>query len=168
MIDIDCSIMKIHFESSNFEWIYRGSKRLAPMFKSTAEGTTRGYQKRNDPQIEYVTIDDNESSPVQKRAVAKKSTATRPLSLQQNVPQPVAQAVNQQGNSGAVPHRPVKILNDDIIYIDEAPKVGKVWKIHFYYYLNRYFINRFIFPVPPFHTAQRYSCQGIQASCLWS
>lgn len=130
MMEIDCSIMKIHYEGNKFEWIYRGSKRLAPMYKSTIDSdSTQGFLGKRNPQIEYVAIDDSAScSPVETpRAVAKKSTATKPSPpLQENVPKPlVPPTVNQQGKSAA-PFKPVKILNDGIIYIEDAPRVGKV------------------------------------------
>ncbi len=138
VVDIDCSIIKLHFaEDNTYEWLYRGSKRLGPFFSQSSR-PQMGFQKRNDPSIEYITIDDDHepvpqeerAAPVQIRAVAKKSTSKpQPTQLQQQLA-PVQLQQPQVPVPAPAPAQPpgikVKILNDDKIYLDDPAKVSKV------------------------------------------
>lgn len=132
VVDIDCSIIKLHFaEDNTYEWLYRGSKRLGPFFSQSSRPQL-GFQKRNDPSIEYITIDDDAEPQLEARppplirAVAKKSTS-KPPQAPQAAPQP--QQVQPQvpiPPPAQPPGIKVKILNDDKIYIDDPAKVAKV------------------------------------------
>lgn len=43
MVEVDCSLVKIHFEADNrYEWIYRGSTRLAPLYNKLKRQEARG------------------------------------------------------------------------------------------------------------------------------
>lgn len=139
VVEIDCSIVKVHFSKENSdEWIYRGSKRLGPVFTQT-ERSPLNFQNRNDQSISFITLGDDEESddgtnvPIvanEPKAVAKKSTAkksTQPVKLTRS------SSSTSQGTSAppatsdpTVPK--VHILNDDKIYIDEPPKVSMLRK----------------------------------------
>ncbi|CAG9861595.1 unnamed protein product [Phyllotreta striolata] len=91
--DVDCSLVQVIFETlQRMEWIYRGSTRLSPMFKEEQAATNRStgvrtsrklrpnesqtvvqYQRKDD----FISSNENQDSPTNVRAVARKST-TRP------------------------------------------------------------------------------------------
>ncbi|CAO1326729.1 unnamed protein product [Diamesa serratosioi] len=133
VIEIDCSIIKVHFAAENSdEWIYRGSKRLGPIF-TQATRSPLNFQKRNDQSISYITVgddeeSDNDKSPVtsneQPKSVAKKSTSkksTNPVRLSQSGSS-TTPSIPPAASESAV--QKVHILNDDKIYIDEPPQVS--------------------------------------------
>uniref|UniRef100_A0A182W7G5 Histone-lysine N-methyltransferase n=1 Tax=Anopheles minimus TaxID=112268 RepID=A0A182W7G5_9DIPT len=110
VLETDSSLFKLHFQELNkYEWIYRGSTRLEPLyFKVTPNNKLSKFQRRNQPHIEYITIEDDEkeqpaekvSTPpstkqdvqdTQNRATARKSTVQRI-----NVSKPA----NSNGSSG--------------------------------------------------------------------
>ena len=46
VVDLDCSLAKMHFQSDNrYEWIYRGSTRLSPLYESEKRNAARVEQK---------------------------------------------------------------------------------------------------------------------------
>lgn len=62
MVGLDASLVHMHFEDENrYEWIYRGSKRFAPIYRGNAHSTGTQLQKRNEPSIEYITIEDDDN-----------------------------------------------------------------------------------------------------------
>uniref|UniRef100_A0A182NTK7 Histone-lysine N-methyltransferase n=1 Tax=Anopheles dirus TaxID=7168 RepID=A0A182NTK7_9DIPT len=72
VVETDSSLVRIYYPSlDQYEWIYRGSKRLAPLYKSNANGSQASnnklskFQKRNEPSIEYIMIDDDEDTRVE-------------------------------------------------------------------------------------------------------
>lgn len=130
VVDIDCSIVKMHFGADqSYEWLYRGSKRLEPLFHQ-ANRSLNTNARRNDPNISYITIDDDPDQQVaeaeleQKKNTARKSTAPpgphmRILQLHQE------QFQAQQPQAGpSQPGAPI-ILNDDKIYIDDPIIITK-------------------------------------------
>lgn len=139
VVEIDCSVVKMRFpEDNSVEWIYRGSKRLGPLF-------TQGHRsqnmnaRRNDPNISYITIDDDfdqstieRDSEVTERSeknTARKSTGGKAAAPQRKInigplqqgPQPQPPAGSAQKAPGGN-HHSVIILNDNNIYLEE-PKV---------------------------------------------
>lgn len=137
---IDCSIIKMLFSGDqSYEWLYRGSKRLGPLFQQG----NRSYNtnaRRNDPNISYITIDDDveqpapevksevkpEEKPETKEEIEKKNTARKSTAPAQPhmriLQQHQAQLQQQQPQTG--PITPI-ILNDDNIYIEEPIVITK-------------------------------------------
>lgn len=121
VLEIDCSIMKMFFVNEGvYEWLYRGSKRLQPIFNQESNRSVSMNARRVNPNISYTTIDDEEpqqaaasssEAPELSRNIAKKSTSGK----QQHSSPPV-QSLTQTA---------VKILNDTQIYLDEPKKVTK-------------------------------------------
>lgn len=133
VIDIDCSVVKMFFPDENVsEWLYRGSKRLGPLY-SQGQRSANANARRNDPNICYITIDDDyeqnaeqDSSDITKKNTAKKSTAPPPpvTHLQKQLQQQLQQqAAHTSATTG--PQQKVVILNDKQIYLDEPKKVTK-------------------------------------------
>lgn len=133
--EIDCSIIKMHFPDENsYEWLYRGSKRLGPLYTQASRAHTN-FQRRNDPAISYITIDDDndaenasenvvpssELNVEVKKNIAKKSTAQIPQKLSQEPSQQQPTPVTMPEGIGKV-----KILNDDKIYLEEPAKIGRI------------------------------------------
>uniref|UniRef100_A0A1S4GWW3 Uncharacterized protein n=1 Tax=Anopheles gambiae TaxID=7165 RepID=A0A1S4GWW3_ANOGA len=106
VLETDSSLVRLYFSGmERKEWIYRGSSRLAPLYRGVNTGHAPNnkfskFQKRNEPSIEYITLedDDSEQPPEKKaatinyqpapkmeipdtpnRATARKSTANRTL-----------------------------------------------------------------------------------------
>lgn len=83
--DIDGSLVHMYFENAKrSEWIYRGSTRLGPLFKDRQiqkHSVISG--KRNEPFVEYMSIDEdgkskNSVSSAPKPVQAQKPPATKP------------------------------------------------------------------------------------------
>lgn len=135
VIEIDCSIVKVHFDKENTEeWIYRGSKRLGPIFTQATRARSN-IQKRNDQSISYITVGDDDDEEIENvsavpiivpnglpKSVAKKSTSKKSTPVKLTQPSPST----SQGTLAVseVPVQKVHILNDDKIYIDEPPQVS--------------------------------------------
>lgn len=72
VLEVDASLVRVYFQDAKkTEWIYRGSTRLAPLFKQK-EMNTGVPKKRSDPSIEYVTMSETSDS-----------TQGRPINQQQ-------------------------------------------------------------------------------------
>uniref|UniRef100_A0A182SHU5 MBD domain-containing protein n=1 Tax=Anopheles maculatus TaxID=74869 RepID=A0A182SHU5_9DIPT len=131
VLETDSSLFKLYFQVlDRYEWIYRGSKRLAPLYsRGTQNNKFSKFQRRNEPSIEYITIEDDEdaNAPVQQqkaqpsqsgtkqdaqdtqvRATAKKSTAHR---LNKS-----ATTATSRNSNNNVPG--VISLNRNTIYVD--------------------------------------------------
>ncbi|KFB45627.1 histone-lysine n-methyltransferase [Anopheles sinensis] len=71
VLEVDCSLVKLLFtELNKVEWMFRGSKRLAPMYKGRKRDWQQisKVQKLNIPSIEYITIDDDDDDEEQEAA----------------------------------------------------------------------------------------------------
>ncbi|XP_040168998.1 histone-lysine N-methyltransferase eggless [Anopheles arabiensis] len=117
VLETDSSLVRLYFSGmERKEWIYRGSSRLAPLYREVSTGHAPNnkfskFQKRNEPSIEYITLedDDSEQPPEKKaatvnhqpapkmeipdtpnRAKARKSTASRMLNNHNNNNVPVS------------------------------------------------------------------------------
>uniref|UniRef100_A0A182M0Q0 Histone-lysine N-methyltransferase eggless n=1 Tax=Anopheles culicifacies TaxID=139723 RepID=A0A182M0Q0_9DIPT len=95
VLETDSSLFQLYFQELNkYEWIYRGSTRLEPLFlKVLPSNKLSKFQRRNQPHIEYITIEDDENEPpvekvsppsskqdvqdTQNRPTARKSTLQR-------------------------------------------------------------------------------------------
>uniref|UniRef100_A0A182RJ96 Histone-lysine N-methyltransferase eggless n=1 Tax=Anopheles funestus TaxID=62324 RepID=A0A182RJ96_ANOFN len=95
VLETDSSLFRLYFqELDKYEWIYRGSKRLGPLYsKGMPNNKFSKFQRRNEPSIEYITIEDdeneqpeekgpshsmkNEPQDTQNRPTARKSTMQR-------------------------------------------------------------------------------------------
>lgn len=136
--EIDCSVVKMRFiEDNSFEWIYRGSKRLGPLFNQGNRSQNMNA-RRNDPNISYITIDDdfdkstpeqeNEASQRSEKNTARKSTSGRIHSGRESISigplqrsgQPTVGSGQAAGNQQSV-----IILNDNNIYLEEPKKITK-------------------------------------------
>ncbi|XP_035916079.1 histone-lysine N-methyltransferase eggless isoform X1 [Anopheles stephensi] len=138
VIETDSSLFKLYFQEINrYEWIYRGSKRLAPLYsRGTPNNKFSKFQRRNEPSIEYITIEDDsakapaqqdkpqpsqsgakqESQDTQVRATAKKSTAHRHSNSGNKNANANGTATTTTNNNNNVPG--VISLNRNTIYID--------------------------------------------------
>ena len=132
VIEIDCSLVKMRFrEDNNVEWIYRGSKRLGPLYNQGSRKENMNA-RRNDPNISYITIDDDEfdqTSMEQENEVAERSeksqTARKSTSMGTRNKMsvgPLQPASSTQASSGA--NQPI-ILNDNNIYLEEPKQITK-------------------------------------------
>lgn len=92
--EIDASLAKVYYLTENrFEWIYRGSTRLQPLFNLLAkaearkkQGTTRPthnvdliHKKKNDPYVEYTTVDDEEEEDKPTEVVPSEPSQVAPV-----------------------------------------------------------------------------------------
>lgn len=120
--NVDCSLAKIYFpHNKSSEWLYRGSKRLHPIYMQAAKSQNSGQRSafRRDPGISYIAIDDEDSNSSEnvKKNIAKKSTTPH---------QPESQPAQAQAPAQAPPQDKVTILNDDHIYLEDPANVGRV------------------------------------------
>ncbi|XP_055641040.1 histone-lysine N-methyltransferase eggless [Toxorhynchites rutilus septentrionalis] len=96
VVDIDASLVQLHFPDDNrYEWIYRGSTRLGPLYQEKALSMGKmsnnkfsKFQKRNEPSIEYITIDDDDDAQNKQQDVKKPTPQEQAL-----------QSYNQQNKS---------------------------------------------------------------------
>lgn len=134
VLEIDCSVVKMLFPENSVEWLYRGSKRLGPLYSQGHRGVATNA-RRNDPNISYITIDedDDQSTPASrteadddadttetKRNTARKSTAPAP---QQKALQPQRALAPASVPVTNVPSQ--IILNDNNIYLEEPKQITK-------------------------------------------
>lgn len=141
--DVDSSLVQMSFEDGKrLEWIYRGSTRLGPLFREkqtqrnpSISGTPN---KRNEPVIEYIVIDDDNTVVAEKAkdippAVPSEVKRTFPAQAARETPQQQQQQ-QKRGNvarkstvSQPAPRPTVQHLNNSTIYVDEDNKPkGKV------------------------------------------
>ncbi|CAG9770061.1 unnamed protein product [Ceutorhynchus assimilis] len=104
--EIDCSLVRVHFDAINrWEWIYRGSTRLSPMYREEMAASTRytGLRTprklptsesgvvqytRNEDFVQPAAKENSLPDPQPTRSVARKST-TRPNTINQPLPKSV-------------------------------------------------------------------------------
>ncbi|XP_058815373.1 histone-lysine N-methyltransferase eggless [Topomyia yanbarensis] len=109
VVDIDASLVQLLFpEDNRFEWIYRGSTRLGPLYQEKALSMSKmsnnkfsKFQKRNEPSIEYITLDDDEdeNDENKQQSEAKKQTTPQEQALQSyQFQSKTLQQQNQQTN----------------------------------------------------------------------
>lgn len=139
--DVDGSLVQMMFEDGKrLEWIYRGSTRLGPLFREQAQRLPNVTpNKRNEPAIEYIVIDDDNTvvsrnTPGDDRPIAPAAPSTPqrklPTQAARETPQQQEQkrAVARKSSSLPPQRQPtVQHLNNSTIYVDEdnRPK-GKV------------------------------------------
>uniref|UniRef100_A0A182PD15 Histone-lysine N-methyltransferase n=1 Tax=Anopheles epiroticus TaxID=199890 RepID=A0A182PD15_9DIPT len=128
VIETDSSLVRLHFPAlEKKEWIYRGSRRLGPLYRevSTSHALNKKFskfQKRNEPSIEYVSLDDEE---IEGLPVTAKPAAVDSLVPKLGVPEAPIRATarkstmnrKQSHNSNNEPG--VVSLNRNTIFIDE-------------------------------------------------
>lgn len=101
---IDGSLVRMVFdEGKRVEWIYRGSTRLAPLFREHQQQMNKMVTpstpgKRSDPAIEYITIDDHHNPVSEKRSTDQPTTPSqRPKQAQRpSIMQQIQQQQQQQ------------------------------------------------------------------------
>ncbi|XP_034652801.1 histone-lysine N-methyltransferase eggless [Drosophila subobscura] len=131
VIEVDCSLVLMQFEAdkNHTEWIYRGSLRLAPVFKETQNSLNADsaihqmrVPRRTEPFIRYTKEMESSNRQVDQkiRAIARKSTAKSGSTSSSSASPSAAMA-----SASAVRH-----LNNSTIYVDDdiRPK-GQV--VHF-------------------------------------
>lgn len=142
VLEIDGSLVHMLFENAKrSEWIYRGSARLGPLFKDRQiqkHSVISG--KRNEPFVEYMSIDDDgknrNSAPAAPKPVpAQKPQAPKPPvnvpSTSQTPPAPPSveekRSVARKSTAPSRPQPAIQHMNSATIYIEEdnRPK-GKV------------------------------------------
>ncbi|XP_058451302.1 histone-lysine N-methyltransferase eggless [Malaya genurostris] len=105
VVDIDASLVQLLFpEDNRYEWIYRGSTRLGPLYQEKALSMSKinnkfsKFQKRNEPSIEYITLDDDEDENDRNKQQqdAKKQPTPQEQALQSYQLQKTFQQQNQQ------------------------------------------------------------------------
>lgn len=141
VLEVDASLVRVYFlDAKKTEWIYRGSTRLAPLYKKSNDMNAGGYKNRNEPSIEYVTMSENDAPHVTRpqtqnttngtgvtttnRAVARKSSAggVRPhhnISQTQQQRQQLQQQRQEQREK-------VKFMNRNTIILDDDSDKGRV------------------------------------------
>lgn len=138
VFEIDCSVVKMLFPDESTEWLYRGSKRLGPLYSQGHRGVTNNA-RRNDPNISYITVDedDDQQTPEAslnadpeetKKNTARKSTAQVPQqkALQpQKAPNSAGPSTSAASSAPAANQPSLIILNDNNIYIEEPKKITK-------------------------------------------
>ncbi|XP_022228791.2 histone-lysine N-methyltransferase eggless [Drosophila obscura] len=130
VIEVDCSLVLMQFEAdkNHTEWIYRGSLRLAPVFKETQNSLNADcaihqmrVPRRTEPFIRYTKEMESSNRQVdqQIRAIARKSTGKSASTASTTAPSTAS------ASASAVRH-----LNNSTIYVDDdtRPK-GQV--VHF-------------------------------------
>ncbi|XP_055545071.1 histone-lysine N-methyltransferase eggless [Wyeomyia smithii] len=148
VIDIDASLVQLHFpEDNRFEWIYRGSTRLGPLYQEKALSMSKmssnkfsKFQKRNEPSIEYITIDDDEND--QNKQDSKKQPTPQEQALQSYQQQ--NKVLQQQSSADAAANRSVAkkstfhravvstsqpsavFMNSSTIYCEDDRPKGKI------------------------------------------
>ncbi|XP_052896225.1 histone-lysine N-methyltransferase eggless [Anopheles moucheti] len=122
--ETDSSLIRLYFhEMRKYEWIYRGSKRLAPLYSTCTTNKFSKFQRRNEPSIEYITIEDdeNEQQAEQKSPPGVKTgeqeTQNRPTARKSTVQRNNARK-NANSNVNIVNVPSVISLNQKPIYID--------------------------------------------------
>ncbi|XP_053694529.1 histone-lysine N-methyltransferase eggless [Sabethes cyaneus] len=148
VIDIDASLVQLHFpEDNRFEWIYRGSTRLGPLYQEKALSMSKmsnnkfsKFQKRNEPSIEYITIDDDETDQnkidskkpptPQEQALQSYQMQNKALQQQQNL---ADAATNRSVAKKSTFHRAVStsqpsavFMNSSTIYCEDDRPKGKI------------------------------------------
>ncbi|XP_058056855.1 histone-lysine N-methyltransferase eggless [Anopheles bellator] len=129
VLEIDCSLIKLQFQSMNHtEWIYRGSRRLEPLYFRETQRQQRNakfskLQKRNEPSIEYIiTIDDDkdEENATQMEKVKKERMSTNEVREGDRAKQTASTNVTEKTVT-----RP-RYMNQNIIYCDNDKPEGTV------------------------------------------
>lgn len=150
VLEADASLVKVFFDTiKRAEWIYRGSTRLGPLYREkmmSKKVERTQHQKRNEPSVEYVVLDEEEQraqaaleqqqqhlqqqqqqqeqqqppqqqqQQQQQRAVARKSTTPTAYNSQQGAQAPAQP--NQQPR--------VQYLNNSTIILDDDHGKGRV------------------------------------------
>lgn len=131
VIEVDASLIKIFYEQERTsEWIYRGSTRLLILFRDkqmSKASTGTQLQKRNEPCIEYMTVDDDDlaakkiQQETSNRSVAKKSTTKSVVPPPPPV-QPTTTVPITSTSTTKVQH-----LNNSTIFLeDDSKPKGKI------------------------------------------
>lgn len=135
---VDGSLVQIFFEENKrYEWIYRGSTRLFPLYRKLKHVTTAN---RNEATIEYIVIDDDkepersieppaeevsQSTPAKsghiQRTFASQAARDTPQQKQREQKRAVAKK-----STGTHPKPAVQHMNNSTIYVDEDKPKGKV------------------------------------------
>lgn len=117
VVDIDCSLIQMQSDRSSYklEWLYRGSKRLEPVYKA--------YRKE-------------QCEKMQKEALDK----IRAQQNKQDFTTTSIQAAKKKTYATRQPPQPVKHLNNAIIYVDDEPNnKGKVRNLNHKAYCKHFF-----------------------------
>ncbi|XP_062706947.1 histone-lysine N-methyltransferase eggless [Aedes albopictus] len=143
VIDIDASLVQLHFPDDNrYEWIYRGSTRLGPLYQEKALSMSKQsnkfskFQKRNEPSIEYITLDDDDDESDQaKQQDAKKAITPQEQALQalKNLQMSQADSANRSVAKKSTFHRSTPasqpsavFMNSSTIYCEDDRPKGKI------------------------------------------
>lgn len=130
--NVDGSLVQMFFEDSKrLEWIYRGSTRFLPLFR---QQKTQATPKRNEPSIEYVSVDKNNERAILSNAPSPQNTTPQILPAPQaakETPPHEKRAVAKKSSAHPPPRiapiPTVQHLNNSTIYVDEDNKPkGKV------------------------------------------
>lgn len=173
---IDASLVQMFFdEGKRTEWIYRGSTRLSPLFsKHVQKHSGGGLNKRNEPYVEYISVDSANRIHVPKEAEGPSSAPPRLVSNEKPFvapPKPrtnvakksTSSSTTASSNTASVAGAPpvarlppvvptIQHMNNSTIYVDEdnRPK-GKV----VYYTAKKH--------MPP----RRYTAHDCSPKCLY-
>lgn len=142
VIDIDASLVQLHFADDNrYEWIYRGSTRLGPLYQEKALSMSKAnnkfskFQKRNEPSIEYITLDDDEEDDQSKQQEARKSNTLQEQAIQnfKNLQLSQADSANRSVAKKSTFHRATPVsqpsavfMNSSTIYCEDDRPKGKI------------------------------------------
>ncbi|XP_037043697.1 histone-lysine N-methyltransferase eggless-like [Bradysia coprophila] len=136
--NVDASLVHMHFEDvKRWEWIYRGSTRLGPLFKDNHQRQRRFAiaAKGNESFVELVSSDDDDESKncrettsptVKSEDSSVPNTFTIPSQVDPERKQE-NRAIAKKGTGTMPSHPTVQHMNKATIYIDEdSPAKGKV------------------------------------------
>ncbi|XP_063701823.1 histone-lysine N-methyltransferase eggless [Culicoides brevitarsis] len=180
VLEVDASLIRVYFhDAKKTEWIYRGSTRLAPLFKQRESATKK---RSHDPSIEYVSMNESNdasarrpapppsdgSEPPVKRAVARKSSAARPPSNTVTRTEQQIQQLQKQRQE----QRNIKFMNSNTIILDDdAEEKGRV----VYFAVNKNFEKQPFRPhtcspdclLKVSHNMMKYSPTAKPLICAW-
>lgn len=140
--NVDGSLVQIFFEDQKrYEWIYRGSTRLFPLYKKLNQQKTQ-TKSVNEATIEYIVIEDDKEpersteSPIEEvpksgtpppkvtpiqRTFASQAARDTPQQKQREQKRAVAKKSTAPHPKPAIQH-----MNNSTIYVDEDKPKGKV------------------------------------------
>lgn len=140
--NVDGSLVQIYFEDlKRYEWIYRGSTRLFPLYKKLKVKATS--TNRNEASIEYIVIDDDKEPerstepPVEETPPTAVTTPAKSNPIQRTFASQAARDTPQQKqreqkrsvakkSTAPQPKPAIQHMNNSTIYVDEDKPKGKV------------------------------------------
>lgn len=140
--EVDASLVQVYFEETKrYEWIYRGSTRLFPLYKKLNH--VKAFANRNEATIEYIVIDDEKEPerttepPAEEVVSDPKTPPSKAAPILRTFASQAARDTPQQKqreqkravakkSTAPLPKPAVQHMNNSTIYVDEDKPKGKV------------------------------------------